>query len=103
MKKAFLISAIALFVSLPGYAASTVKYCDLIVYRLFLKNYVAEMHTDSNMHTQAALIRDAGGDKIKFAMPADALNYVAREGWELVAAYAEHGGQTHFLLKKQMP
>ena len=86
--------------SIAGYATGNMKYCDLVVYRPAFKNYVAEMHVDSNTRAQASVLRDGKGNKIKFASAADALNYMAKQGWELVAAYDERGGGIHFILKK---
>jgi hypothetical protein len=99
MKKLILISAMTLF-SAAGFAQTAVKYCDLVVYQPNFKNFVAEMHVDGNTRPRLTKLRDAAGNKLKFATEADAVNYVARQGWEVVTAYNRNHSETHFLLKK---
>ena len=98
MKKLLLISALSLVSAARAFAQNAIKYGDLIVYRPFLDRYVAELHVDGNVKTRFAFLRDQAGNKLKFASEADALNYVCKQGWELVSSY--YHSQTHFILKK---
>lgn len=100
MRKLVLILCATLSFSVLSFAQKNMEYCELVVYRNFLKNYVAEFHTDSNKKASLTIIRDENGNKIKFATQAEALNYITKQGWELVTAFNEHGGSTHFFLKK---
>jgi hypothetical protein len=99
MKKFLLLTAFGLLATAGAFAQSATKYCDLVVYRPGFKNYVAEMHVDGNSRTKESLVRDASGAPMKFASEADAINYLAKQGWELVTAYSR-SSETHFFLKK---
>jgi hypothetical protein len=101
MKKLTISSAIALCLSITTNAGTPSKYCDLVVYRQFLKNFVAEMHVDGKIKTSQTLIRDADGNKVKFACEADALNYMAQQGWELVSSYNRNHNETHFIISRK--
>jgi hypothetical protein len=101
MKKTLFVTLSAILFSVAAHAQSSRPYADLVVYRLFLKNYVAELHVDSNSKPKKSILRLDNGRKIKFAEEADALNYTCRQGWELVSSYRSHSGETHFILKKK--
>ena len=100
MKKAFFMSAAVLLFSQVAFASPEYKYCDLVVFHPGFKRYVAEMRFDGNTHRREGLLRDAGGNKIKFSTTVDALNYVVKQGWQLVSCYSDHGGPVHFILTK---
>jgi hypothetical protein len=101
MRKTILISALMLCTSVAGWAQNAAKYCELIVYRPNFKNYVAEMHSDGGTTRQQSLLRDAKGNVMKFTDEAEALNYIARQGWDLVSSYYNnHRDETHFIVKK---
>lgn len=102
MKKYLLTAAISLF-SAATFAQNFSGYCDLIVYQPFLKNYVAipDYGTGNKKITKATnAIKDETGNIIKFPSEIKALNYMVKQGWELVSAYHNRGGETHFILKK---
>ena len=100
MRKVILIFAASFCFSVNNYAQSIANYGDLLVYRRGLRNYVAEMHADGSVGKRQSLVRDANGNKMKFASVVDALNFTARQGWQVVAAYHPRSGHTHFILKK---
>ena len=102
MKKIIFTAAITALAATASRAQNTATYCDLVVYRNFLKNYVAEMHVDGNKKARLTVLKDQQGKKVKFTSEADAVNYVTKQGWELVTAYHNHGAETHFYLKKNM-
>lgn len=101
MKRVFLVGIAMIFSSVAVLAKGPFKYADLVVYRPAFKNYVAELRIDSNAIPRKSIIKNALGNKIKFASEVDALNHVVAQGWEVTAAYHNHnGGGTHFILKK---
>jgi len=100
MKKIFLVSIASLTLHMAAVAQTAGKYSDLQVFQPGFKNYIAELHIDGGQSASKSLIRDKDGNKMKFAKQAEALNYVAEQGWELVSSW--HGnGITHFILKKK--
>ena len=100
MKKTFCMFALITAFSLSAHAQNAGNYGDLVVYRLFLKNYVAELHINGNCNRKKTLLKDTAGSNRKFASQIDALNYVSSQGWVLVSSYSERGGDAHFILKK---
>jgi len=100
MRKLLLISAFTLCSTAGVFAQNTVKYCDLVVYKPNFKNFIAEMHVDGDARPRFTKLRDAAGNKLKFATEAEAINYVAKQGWELVTAYNRNHSETHFIMKK---
>ena len=99
MKILIFMAASSLIYLNAGYAQSGMKYCDLVVTQPFFKNYYAELHTETNKTKGDCILRDANGKKIKFAATADALDFVVKQGFELVSTYNDHS-TIHFLLKK---
>src|ERR1700723_1282053 len=106
MKKLLLIPAILLLSVISSFAQPRVsgshgtQYCELVVFQPWFKNHVAQMHSDGNTAPGLTWLRDAAGSKIRFASEADALNYVTKQGWELVSSY--YHNKTHFFLKKEI-
>lgn len=101
MKKLIITSFIACSLSAAGYAQGAEKYCELIVYRQFLKNFVAELHPGGDIKTRQTFIRNAQGEKVKFPSAIDAVNYMAQQGWVVVCAFTRHGNEEHFIITKR--
>ena len=86
-----------------SFAQNVPSYCELNVYQPGLKNYIAipDYGTANKKVTKAAdAIKDENGNVMKFPSEITALNYMVKQGWELVSTYHNHGGETHFFLKK---
>ena len=102
MKQNILIAAMAMLCT-PAMAQNTTKYCDLDVYRPGFNKLVATVNYGTE-HKRVTLknnaVRDASGNTVKFLSELEAVNYMARQGWELVSSYRVHGGDTHFYMKK---
>lgn len=98
MKRIIFVLAVMLSQPTAEYAQNARKYCDLVVYRPGLKNYVAELRVDSNSMPKQALLRNPQGGKMKFSSEVDALNYVVNQGWDIVSAYNVRNNGTHFIL-----
>ena len=100
MKKILLILPISLLLATGAYAQNNGKYADLIVYKPNFDRYLAELHVaDGSVRERLTVLRDQSGRKIRFASEAEALNYVAKQGWELVSSYHK-SGDTHFIIRK---
>lgn len=101
MKKYLITAAISIF-STVSFAQNVTSYCDLDVYRPGVKNYIATADYGNGLKITAktAALKDASGNTLKFRSEIEALNYMARQGWELVTSYHIHGGETHFFLKR---
>jgi hypothetical protein len=103
MKRSFL-AFVLIIMSAISYADPAVKYCELLVYRPGFKSgvYVAEMHVDGMATTKSTILRDNAGHRMKFASGTDAVNYVAKQGWELVTVNRSHNGDIVYTLKKSI-
>lgn len=101
MKRIFFIAA-TIMCSASLFAQKQEVYCDLRVYQPGFKNYVAKIiygdgHKDGR---RGEAIKDQSGNLVKFSTEIEAVNYLVKQGWELVTSYHTHGGDTHFFMKK---
>ncbi len=100
MKRYFLIAVLTLGTG-ATYAQKNATYCQLNVYQPAFKNYVAKVsYGDEGNKARFVLLKNETGSKMKFSNEIQALNYIAKQGWELVSTYHNHGGETRFFLKK---
>lgn len=100
MKKYFLIAALATLAT-RSYA-NEIKYCELAVYQPSFKRYVADVNYMGSHKRKFDKIKDANGKAIKFEARLDAVNYMIKDGWEVVSEtiVPHSGGETRFYMKK---
>ncbi len=101
MKKQFLIIAFTLL-GAAAYADEP-KYCELSVYQPSFKRYVADVNYMGTHKRKFDKIKDVNGKRIKFEARLDAVNYMIKDGWEVVSetVVPHSGGETRFYMKKQ--
>ncbi len=97
MRKHLLIAALCL---LTTTAFADNRICELSVYQPNFKRWVAEVNYSDAPKNKFDKILNSDGKKMRFNSKLDALNYVMKDGWQLVSVYHNHSGETHFFLKK---
>jgi hypothetical protein len=100
MKKTVLLVGAIVVLCCPAFCQENRPYHELRVTEPWFKNYTAQWITDSNATLTRTYIRDSKGEKAKFVSTAAVLNYVAKQGWELVSSYNDHG-DIYFIMKKK--
>ncbi|KAA3438024.1 hypothetical protein [Rufibacter hautae] len=87
-------------------AKRTEEYCDAFMWeKTFGKQvYLSVDFGQSKKKTDEKLL-DAAGNPLVFNSPIDALNYLNRQGWELVNVYVLREDRTdyrHYLMKRKV-
>ena len=100
--KRLLLTAAIFALSAPVFAQDKASYCDLDVYRPGFNKYIAtaDYGNGSKIRVKTSALKDGAGKIIKFRSELEAVNYMAKQGWEIVSTYHNKGGSTHFFMKK---
>ena len=100
MKKQLLIIACTLLATATH--AEEPKYCELSVYQPSFKRYVAEVNYMGTHKRKFDKIKGTDGKRIRFEARLDAVNYMVKDGWEVVSetVVPHSGGETRFYMKK---
>jgi hypothetical protein len=115
MKKVIIL-AVVITLTVQSHAQETVSataqeeytYCQIVGTRQLMTNKVTieiDFGQASTWFKNTRILRDENGKPITFNSMIDAMNYLGRDGWEFVQAFALTHGNTnvyHFLLKKNI-
>jgi len=84
-------------------AQTNPSYCEFSVYQPNFKRYVAAINHMGSHKRKFEKIKNSNGKPMKFECRLDALNYMTRQGWEVVTACVipHSGGETRYYMKKQ--
>ncbi|WP_210489061.1 hypothetical protein [Rufibacter aurantiacus] len=87
-------------------AKRTEEYCDAFMWeKTFGKQFYMSVDFGSAQQKRGEKLLDASGNPLEFISPIDALNYMNRQGWELVHVYVVREDKTdfrHYVMKRKL-
>ncbi|RNI30548.1 hypothetical protein [Rufibacter latericius] len=87
-------------------AKRTEEYCDAFMWeKTFGKQFYMSVDFGNAQQKRGEKLLDTSGNPLEFISPIDALNYLNRQGWELVHVYVLREDKTdyrHYVMKRKV-